>query len=243
MLLSRIHLNPRSKEARRDLADPYQLHASLCRAFSTPDQRCPPGEVLWRLEPETGAGGFPRILIQSRSQPDWSRLPPGWLARAEPGIDLAQKLALDSLWPGAGFRFRLRANPCVTRNGKRVGLMRLDEQRHWLERQGARHGFGLPEPSGDDYFSFRESTGSAYPDLRIGHQQMLVGYQHNGNTIRVYAVLYEGQLEVTDAAIFRRALTEGIGHGKAMGLGLLSLAPVRTSSACSEVRHTRSAII
>ena len=34
---------------------------------------------------------------------------------------------------------------------------------------------------------------------------------------------YEGVLEVTDADLFRAALTEGIGRGKAYGLGLLTV--------------------
>lgn len=51
MFLHRIHLDPRCREARRDLADSYQLHS--CRAFCEPDRKCPEGEFLWRLEPET----------------------------------------------------------------------------------------------------------------------------------------------------------------------------------------------
>ena len=34
---------------------------------------------------------------------------------------------------------------------------------------------------------------------------------------------FEGLLRVTDAALFREALTRGIGRGKAYGLGLLTL--------------------
>ena len=41
MFLHRIHLDPRCREARRDLADPYQLHSTLCRAFSEPDCEVP----------------------------------------------------------------------------------------------------------------------------------------------------------------------------------------------------------
>ena len=129
MHLHRIHLNPRSRTVRRDIADPYQMHASLCRAFSPPEQPCPPGAVLWRLEPETDAAGQPRILVQSRLAPDWSHVASlDWLAEADAGIDLAQKLSLATLIPGRQYRFRLRANPCVTRSGKRQGLIKTVEQ-------------------------------------------------------------------------------------------------------------------
>src|SRR3546814_15735159 len=75
MLLHRIHLNPRCKEARRDLADPYQMHETLCRAFFPQETKCPPGALLWRHEPETDRQGRTRVLLQSRVPPDWSRIP------------------------------------------------------------------------------------------------------------------------------------------------------------------------
>ena len=143
MFLQRIHLNLRCREARRDLADPYQLHSTLCRAFSPPDQKCLEGEFLWRLEPETDSLG-PRILVQSRAKPDWGGISgQGWLSKADPSIDLIERLNLDSLKSGQRFRFRLRANPCVKRNGKRLGLLHLEEQEGWLARKGLQHGFSL----------------------------------------------------------------------------------------------------
>lgn len=223
MLLHRIHLNPRCREARRDIADPYQLHASLSRAFSPPEQKCPAGEFLWRLEPETNTAGLPRILVQSHSKPDWSRIEtPGWLAEADAAIDLNEKLALDTLQAGKRFRFRLRANPCVTRNGKRLGLMKVVEQEAWLARKGTQNGFALPELAAFDFTDSEQTR----PDVRITHDQMLAGKQHSGNGILVYSVLYEGRLAITDPDRFKDALANGIGHGKVMGLGLLSVVPI-----------------
>lgn len=227
MRLFRIHLNPRCKEARRDLADPYQMHATLCRAFFPAQTPCPPGSLLWRLEPETDADGRARVLIQSRATPDWSRIPVlEWLARSDPGIDLAHKLALDMIMSGQVFRFRLRANPCKTLQGKRQGLVHLDEQQQWLARKGEQHGFRLPESSTPDDFDYVQSAkGHACPDVRVSREQLLKGNQHDGNAIRVYSVLFEGRLTVTDSVRFRAALETGIGHGKVMGLGLLSVVP------------------
>jgi len=221
MLLHRIHLNPRCREARRDLSDPYQLHSTLCRAFSTPEQRCPEGEILWRLEPETGPDNLPQVLVQSRSQADWTRINlSDWLALTEPAIDLGDRLRLDSLQAGQRFRFRLRANPCVTRNHKRIGLLRLPEQERWMVRKGELHGFRVPE------FMRPAESSEARFDVRVSQEQMLRGKQHAGNGIRIFAVLFDGLLTVTDPEKFRSALDSGIGHGKAMGLGLLSVAPL-----------------
>lgn len=223
MLLHRIHLNPRCREARRDLSDPYQMHATLCRAFALPDVKCPPGELLWRLEPETGPDGMPRVLVQSKTQPEWTRITPvEWLGQVEPAIDLVERLKLDGLQVGQRFRFRLRANPCVTRNHKRLGLFQLVDQEAWLARKGERHGFGVPRlPTPDE-----AAQGEFRIDVRVSQDQMLRGNQHSGNGIRVFSVLYDGLLQVTDPERFRMALQTGIGHGKALGLGLLSVAPI-----------------
>lgn len=222
MFLHRIHLDPRCREARRDLADPYQLHATLCRAFSPPDRKCPEGEILWRLEPETDYNGHPRILIQSRAIPAWGGIGvKGWLASADPPINMENRLKLDSLQDGQRFRFRLRANPCVTRNGKRLGILKTEEQEQWLSRKGERHGFGLPYLNG---FDLSDSQPKRI-DVQISQEQMLRGNQHTGNGVRVFSVLYDGMLTVTDADKFKIALQSGIGHGKVLGLGLLSVAP------------------
>lgn len=221
MLLSRIHLDPRCKEARRDLADPYQLHSTLCRAFSTPDMKCPPGTFLWRLEPETNTVGFPRIVLQSEREPNWAGIDvSSWMAACDPPIDLEQKLGLDALRAGSKFRFRLRANPCATRNGKRQGLLRRDEQVDWLKRKGQLHGFSIEKASiprgGESSFA-----------VQVTQEKMLTGKQRSGRSIRVFSAMYDGVLKVDDPDRFKATIRKGIGHGKVMGLGLLSVVPWR----------------
>ena len=239
MFLHRIHLNLRCKEARRDLANPYELHSTLCRAFCESERKCPSGEFLWRLEPETDSDGAPRVLVQSRSLPEWSRIGvQRWLARdPDPPVDLRAKLRLDSIEPGRRFRFRLRANPTVCRDGKRLGLLRLDEQEAWLDRKGRQlHGFALPRLKS---FALDEAE-SPRVDVQVSQEQMLRGSRRNGTSIRVFSVLYDGILTVTEPEAFRLVLlggkrregdreidvNMGIGHGRAMGLGLLSVAPL-----------------
>jgi len=223
MFLHRIHLDPRCREARRDLSDPYQLHSTMCRAFCAPEQKCPQGEFLWRLDPETDSNGWPRVLVQSRTSANWSGINvKGWLATADPPIDLKNRLNLDSLKIGQRFRFRLRANPCVTRNGKRLGLLRLEEQEKWIERKGTRHGFSLPRLGA---FDFSENSQERI-DVRISQEQMLRGNQRSGHALKIFSVLYDGYLTVTEPDNFKDVLQVGIGHGKVMGLGLLSVAPI-----------------
>lgn len=223
MFLHRIHLDPRCREARRDLSDPYQLHSTLCRAFCKPEEKCPEGEILWRLEPETDSEGCPRVLVLSRAPADWSGIGVrGWLASVDPAINLNERLKLDSLKVGQRFRFRLRANPCVKRDGRRVGLLRLGEQEAWIERKTQQHGFSLPRLASFDL----SETEQPRVDVRVSHEQMMRGKQHTGNGVSVFAVLYDGVLTVTEPHSFKDALSTGIGHGKVMGLGLLSVVPI-----------------
>ncbi|WP_294262668.1 type I-E CRISPR-associated protein Cas6/Cse3/CasE [Propionivibrio sp.] len=206
------------------MADPYQLHSTLCRAFSTPDKKCPENTFLWRLEPEADPAGCPRILVQSRVMADWEAIGiDGWLLDADAPINLMERLKLNEVRAGQRFRFRLRANPSVTRNGKRQGLLHQEEQEHWLVRKEKLHGFSLPRIVS---FDFSESSPERC-DVQVSHEQMLSGKQHSGNAIRVYSVLFNGVLSVSDPDAFRVAIESGIGHGKALGLGLLSVVPVR----------------
>jgi len=155
--------------------------------------------------------------------PDWTRISvKGWLAKADPAIDLQVRLKLDSLKIGQRFRFRLRANPCVTRNGKRMGLMRLEGQEKWVSLKGEQHGFLLPRLAS---FDLAESPQERV-DVRISQEQMFRGSQRSGNAIKIFSVLYDGLLTVTESNKFRDALQTGIGHGKVMGLGLLSVVPI-----------------
>lgn len=223
MYLSRIYLNPKSKDARRDLTDPYQLHCTLCRAFSGPSEKCTSGQFLWRVESDSVQTGFPLILVQSKDIPNWTNTCfKQWLAGVDPAIDLKVKLKLDLLKVGQYFRFRVRTNPSVTRNGKRLGLFLANDQEKWLERKGTQHGFSLPRIISSEPRDSENGRIHVY----ISQEQMLWGKQHSGNNIRIFSALFDGTLIVTEPDRFRHTLETGLGRGKAMGLGLLSVAPL-----------------
>lgn len=211
MLLHKLYLNLRCKEARRDISDPYEMHSTLCRAFCEQEQKCPPGLFLWRLEPETRNDGMPKILVQSQVMPEWSRVAmTDWFAeRPLSPVDMRKKLGLtlDTILKGVRFRYRLRVNPSVRRNGKRIGLYKPEDQDKWLIQQGQKNGF-VPET------------------IHRSQEQMLNGKRRSGDPICVFSILYDGVLKVVEPESFIKAVTCGIGHGKAMGLGLLSIAPV-----------------
>ena len=214
MYLHRLHLNPRCREVRRDIADPYEMHSTLCRAFSpSPEQKCLPGSFLWRLEPEQSHDGFSKVIVQSHLLPDWSRINlTDWLGEAPAmPIKIFEKLSFDKHSDDSRFRYRLRANPSVCRKGKRLGLLNATEQMDWFIKHGDKNGF---KP-----FSIHMSEG-----------RMLTGNIRKNtlsSPIRLFSILYDGILTITDIQQFQKAIESGIGRGKSMGLGLLSVAPIQ----------------
>jgi CRISPR system Cascade subunit CasE len=205
MYLTQLRLDPRNAPARRDLADPYDMHRTLVRAFA-PDERTAPSRFLWRLEP---GASWQRatVLVQSASPGDWSFLKSvsGYLLD-DRNEALAVKTFDPAAWAqaGASLRFRLAANPTVTRQGKRLGLVGEEAQVEWLHRQGERLGFDLQAAL---------VTGSEVLRGRKGSMQ-----------VSLLRVQYDGMLQVRDADLLCAAIASGIGHGKAFGCGMLSLA-------------------
>ncbi|MGE8296293.1 MAG: type I-E CRISPR-associated protein Cas6/Cse3/CasE [Pseudomonas sp.] len=201
MYLTRLTLDPRSAQARRDLADAYEMHRTLARAFVA-DEQSAPARFLWRLEAGSNAWATPTVLVQSAQAGNWSAVQdqPNYLQREIESKPFDLQTWIEG---GARYRFRLLANPTVTRQGKRYGLVGEQEQLAWLSRQGERHGFVAEAAlvTASDVLASRKG------DSRISLQR----------------VRFEGRLQVRELAAFSRALEQGIGPGKAFGCGLLSV--------------------
>lgn len=203
MYLTRLRLNPGTGHARRDLSNPYDMHRSLVRAFVSGDNDVP-ARFLWRLQLD-GMWANPEILVQSAEAGNWSVLEsvPGYLVHPVEG-----KRIVLSTWLQVGeiYRFRLRANPIVFRNGKRFGLIGEDAQVAWLSRQARRYGFRIES-------------------VLVTGSQVMTAFKM-GKPITLRTATFDGMLECTDAELLQSALLRGVGRGKAFGLGLLSLAPI-----------------
>lgn len=206
MYLSKLSLDPRQPQARRDLSDAYEMHRTLARAFA-PDDETSPARFLWRLERRADYQPSSVVLVQSSQPADWSRLDSlvGYTSEILPNkpVDLEALVQ-----PDARYRFRLLANPTVTREGKRYGLTREEDQLAWIARQGERHGF------------------SVLGCVRGANERLQVRQGRTGNRITVHTALFEGVLEAVAPDRLRQAVLSGLGHGKALGLGLFSLAKV-----------------
>ena len=252
LYLSRLLLALRSRRVQQELAHPYEMHRTLLRAF--PDEGEAPSEldarerrrasgVLFRADQDPLRNTV-TLYVQSFAVPDWA-----FLTALGPYLDAARSassVAVRDLAPVyQGFRsgqllaFRLRANPTkrvgrpdAPNTGKRVELVREDEQIAWLERKGR----GTPlDPGGFelDHALVRDAEGAvvSVPRVQTTPEGKRFGRKFDAGVPRALvhsAVLFEGALRITDPDAFRKTIARGIGSGKAFGFGLLSLAPRRT---------------
>lgn len=213
MYLSRLLLDPRSRQVQRETADPYNLHRTILQAFGPNREQA---GVLHRLDigPRTGAIS---LLVQSQTAPDWQPLvEKAYLLPADPFSGLenpAVKPLTLSLQTGQILQFRLTANPTISkvrrdengahRNSNRVPLVHEDKQLDWLQKRAAANGFRLLQTT-----ISRTQKQTSRP-----------------KEITLYTVQFNGRLQITDTQQFQTAVRTGIGPAKAFGCGLLSLAP------------------
>ncbi len=65
----------------------------------------------------------------------------------------------------------------------------------------------------------------AWPTVKLNGRPRSIAARPAGRRFGGNAVIYQGRLRVTDPVRFTQALREGIGAGRAWGLGLLMLFP------------------
>jgi CRISPR system Cascade subunit CasE len=241
--------NPdRPRPGRHWLRNIYHVHQRLCMAFPSaarladdPDFLKPfkpedfgPRQVhvtrdlnagfLYRIDPHTG--GRVVILVQSAAKPDWAYAfhnAAGLLA-ARPEV----KQFNTCFEKGQRLRFRLVANPTrkidtksgpdgSRRNGKRVPV-RTEKLYDWLARRADSAGFSVEKDSTAVQASY------VYFNKPQKRQDGKSGNQEKDKGQRLRSACYDGILKITDPDRFQKTLVQGIGPGKAFGLGLLSLA-------------------
>ena len=203
MYLSRIRLDTANRNTLRALAAPSKFHGTLENAFPGSRRR-----NLWRID---NLNGELYILLLSETAPDCSgfcrqfcRAPED--AQTKPYDGLLSRIEAGTVW-----RFRLTANPVKSQKrengrGKIQAHITAAHQKEWLLAHCEQHGFLLRE----DAFDVTQSKWYQF-------------YKPDQNRVALLAVTFEGELEITDAALFRKALCSGIGRGKAYGLGLLTV--------------------
>lgn len=202
MYLSQLNLKRMDRGAIRALADVYRLHQLVMKGFSAYSST---DRVLYRAEPEE-CNGLVTVLVQSLQIPDWS-----CFVDDNRGVASAKIKEFSTAFKaGDTYKFRLRANPVVTRDGKRHGLIRDESLLEWLGKKEQKVGVRFCSMSVVDE----------------GYVTGIKGNQEKQHRMSLKVARFEGALEVVEPALFQETLSSGIGPAKAFGCGLLSLARV-----------------
>ena len=210
MYLSRLVLNPHSRRTQKEIANPYEMHRTIMHGF--PPELSQDKRVLFRLEVNS-RNGISSILVQSQDMPDWTFLSEeggkGYLLPMdEPNPAIKQFDPI--LKKDQVLLFRIKANPTIKHEDKRVGLYKEDEQFAWLKRKADAGGFHILSVQTDRKLLV---TGKIYR-------------QEEQHDLKMFCVQFEGVLQVDNPEEMTETIKKGVGSGKGLGFGLLSLAPL-----------------
>jgi CRISPR system Cascade subunit CasE len=220
--------------ASRRAEDPFFLGTWMDEGPAKP-KRSEAG-FLFRIEPDRPT----RILVQSLLKPDWNyafqNAP--FLLNAPP-----QEREFDPMFTeGMAYRFRLvllmvkrttRRDESGIR-AKGAGMRKEHPIRCLLPENGSN-----PQQSDPHYTAWRERLAELAPRhgfaietdpalLRVSPESSLRMKPSGRQRPESFnAALFDGMLTCTDARLLRDTVVNGIGRGKAFGMGLLSLAVVK----------------
>jgi CRISPR system Cascade subunit CasE len=203
-----MELDTSRRNTMKALVSPNLLHGAIEAAF--------PGErtrKLWRIDK---LRDHCYLLLLSDRKPELRR------AAEQFGIANADQLwetkdygkLLDRIEEDSVWYFRITANPtkcCKDENGER-GTVKAHitpfYQKMWLLERGEKCGFHVNE----DSFNVIESS----------WKRFYKGTERK-KPVTILAVTYEGILKVTNTEKFQKTLTDGLGRGKAFGMGMLTI--------------------
>ncbi len=225
MYLTRFRVNAARRGAQKLLGSPQAMHAAVLAGFARPEDHARPGaRTLWRLD--RGSQRETLLYIVSPGRPDLTHLveQAGW-PTTETWETRSYTPLLDSLAASQVWAFRLTANP--TRDGRkaagapdtqRFGCVTADQQTAWLSERSKRHGFTIAE----------QADGGL--NLVVRERQSLTFARKRGERpVTLATAGYDGVLRVEDPERFRHVLSNGLGHARAYGCGLLTLARVEAA--------------
>ena len=242
MYLSRIKLDTGRNATRRAIASPQILHAAIENCFGALPEKIEKFEneqlslfdeediyekfdevkkvektrKLWRLD---FLEGDLYMLMVSIEPPDFTNFANQFCAENEKGETKDYGKLLAKIKEGQHLYFRFRGNPVHSvpvKNGERGKIyphVTANQKKEWFIKKAQTNGFALDENSFDlietgEMKFWRESENK--------NRQVVVNYG-----------VFEGLLEVLDAALFIQALTQGIGRAKAYGCGMITVIGVR----------------
>ena len=202
MYLSRIDMEMSAPRIRAALSDPQKMHCLLTGLYQNSRKE---SSLLYRIKTsgnkafayQYANGPVLRDKLGSGLSLGGERCMDDWLS----GIQSGQIWGFDIIT--MPFRKERRENG---ENSRRRGLRNESERLEWLSRKAKQNGFSV--------LNVQETKDEK---LHIYHPF------DKGGKIVMDSFRYTGMLIITDAALFRSAVCDGIGPGKAYGMGMLLL--------------------
>lgn len=218
MYLSRVKIDYNNRHKLKDLTHVGAYHHWVEQCFPQEVSNGERSRKLWRID---RLNGDDYLLVLSDKRPDAR----GLLKYGEENTAVIKDYDayLAGLQEGANMRFRVTLtpvksvkntedfdNPNVKRKrGKVCRLVSVQSQMDFLISRSEKNGFSI---DANEFYISNQS----YETLRKVNQQ----------PERFLKVDYEGILTITDVALFRKTLINGIGKKKAYGCGLMTVLPV-----------------
>lgn len=233
MYLSRVFLNPRRQGTTPFIGSPQRLHAAILASFveDPPTGETDGPRVLWRLD--TDDWRRPVLWVSSPGKPSFEHITDvyGWPSADLPFETRSMEHLLAGLDVGQEFIFRTTVNPVKVQagkpdsdgkrgRGKIVPLAGAAARTKWFVDRAPKWGFEVPlgevQPP-------RES-GPAWAIETRSSQRLRFHKGSGKKQVVLQTITFEGNLRVTDADLFRKSLTRGVGRARGYGCGLISLA-------------------
>lgn len=218
---TRLHLDPKGRQARKLLGNPQAMHAAVLSCF--PKEVGDKERILWRHDGKLRGSDEHAVYIVGPDSCD-----PSKIAEQTGSENVPQKASydrlLDALANGQQWHFEVVLNPVAAKKtpgaprgtrGKLTALVGEEAQLEWFSTKAKSCGFTPLETLIVERKTLRFSKLATNPKGR----QVVIG------TVR-----YRGTLQIDDAEMFKKSLVEGIGRGKAYGCGLLTLAKPKAST-------------
>jgi CRISPR system Cascade subunit CasE len=209
--LTRIELDTNRRNTIKALVSPNLIHGAVEGAFQGEKTR-----KLWRID---NLAGHSYLLLLSDEVPHMEQISKQFGNAENNGTWESKDYTklLNRIENGGVWQFRLTANPtkcCRSECEKRRKIkayVETDLQKQWLIKRSVKNGFSVKE---NEF------------DVTKSYWQRFYKGSERKKPLTILTVTYEGILTVTDADLFCKALTEGIGREKAFGMGMLTV--VRT---------------
>ncbi|MGI6578684.1 MAG: type I-E CRISPR-associated protein Cas6/Cse3/CasE [Saccharofermentanales bacterium] len=210
MYLSKVEIDIHNRRKIQDLNHLGAFHNWVEQSFPDEFNSDIRTRKLWRIDKLNGRH---YLLVVSPSKPDHKLLEKyGISGSAETKSYIA---FLNTLEEGMRARFRVTLNPTISvkdpirARGRTKPHVTVEHQMKFLLERDQKNGFSLNE----EEFSIVER--SYEPFKRV----------NNKKTIQLSKVTYEGILTIIDRNQFIKTLTQGFGHKKAYGFGMMTVIP------------------